>query len=448
MMIKHFKIFLLLGLGTITFDAIPIGNNLAGYQLADALTQGLVQAHERIYGPIMKAERHEPGFFFQLLDVPLRLISNIRYRVAMGELTPQEAMNKIGEIIMPVASGAITITSEFTTRVLIPNAAKIAAIGVGSYALKLGFDVLKAYITMLMNQPKLVRQILQPSQITQSFKDLYYKQETRDEIVAVIDMAKHVAANPSRARFENIMLWGDPGTGKTALVEIIAKEAGMTLYKTSGGDFAKLEGKDLEQIDKMFDSARKNRGLVYKRRVIIFIDEMEQLFGSRARENLSETALNVLAKIMVELSSPSSEILFIGATNRPQDLDEAMHRRMPQQIEVGLPDRDGRKAVFGLYVRKAFMDDMQYSASQKKEIAALFTDTFLAALADAVGDIAPAEIEDVMNRVKNKSLIYNKGMPTQKIIDDVIQLKLKQLKARQEGFVRASDKAKVAAQAA
>lgn len=374
-------------------------------------------------------------------EVMRESINNIQNEMRSGRISAEEGRKRIGEIVYNIGTGVNALISNFAEQML-PNIGKLAAILVTAYGGVIGFRLLKAYLIMYFNQPKLLRKVLHPNQINQNLSNLHYTNKTKEQIQYVIDMAKNTAQNPGRATFENIMLWGDPGTGKTAIVEIIAKEADMTLFVTSGGDFAKLRGKDLEQIDTMFRQARENRGWIFRRRVIIFIDEMEELFGSRARDNLSEDARNVLTKLLVELSSPNSDILFIGATNRPEDLDEAMFRRLPQQIEVGLPDREGRKAIFKLYFNKLFMDDANYSNKEKTTVKGIFDEKLFEHMADIIGDIAPAEIEDTMIRVKNRSLIYNKGIPTKAIIDQTVQEKLIQLKNRAEGFVRSSTKAK------
>jgi AAA+ superfamily predicted ATPase len=367
-------------------------------------------------------------------------LDDIARKLRTGKITMEVAQQQSGDILYKIGSGFSTFVSEFTAKML-PNIGKIAAILVSSYGGVIGFRILKAYLIMYMNQPQLIRQVQQPHQITQTLDNLHFTQKLKSKLTYVIDMAKNVVQNPSRAKFENIMLWGDPGTGKTAFAEIIAKEAGMTLFKTSGGDFAKLKGKDLEQIDAMFKRARENREyLFFRKRVVIFIDEMEELFGSRARANLSEDARNVLTKLLVEMSSPNSDILFIGATNRPEDMDEAMFRRMPQQIEVGLPDCKGRKAIFELYIQKLFLNDTTFNDADRALIRRLFSNALLEELASMVGDVAPAEIEDTMIRIKNRSLIYNKGIPTKKIIDETIKDKISQLKKRTNGFIRSSTK--------
>jgi ATPase family AAA domain-containing protein 3A/B len=409
--------------------------NVADNTLYSLYRRGMIPAEGAIY---------QKSFLEELSGAYQEVMRDIHQRLTSGKIDMAQAQKEIIEVFQRIGSGAITIVSELA-QTMLPHIGKLAAICVAAYGSVIGLRILKAYLIMYMNQPKLLRQVLHPGSIKQTLKNLYYTQETKAKVQYVIDMAKNVVANPSRATFENIMLWGDPGTGKTAVVQIIAKEADMTVFITSGGDFAKLKGKDLEQIDAMFRQARENRGWIFRRPVIIFIDEMEELFGSRARANLSEDARNVLTKLLVEFSTPSNQILLIGATNRPEDLDEAMFRRMPQQIEIGLPDQKGRKEILRLYIDKLFLKDSQFSKADIAKIRALFTEALLEKLAASMGDIAPAEIEDAVIRFKNRSLIYNKGIPTLQIIEAAMKDKLEQLRARKEGFVRTSSKQQLAA---
>ncbi len=321
---------------------------------------------------------------------------------------------------------------------------------VSAYAAKHGFEFLKEYYILRMNTPKLVRSVLTPDLITKKLDDLVYTGKTHKEIARIIKTAQGVVNNKKtgcfykwnpwrdtskgRAKFENVMLWGPPGTGKTAIVEVIAKEAGMNLFVTSGGDFAKLRGKDLQQIDELFDQARNS-----SRPTLLFIDEMEDLFGSRSRGNVSEESRQIFSKLLTEFSAPSNQIMLIGATNRPQDLDEAMYRRMPVQVEVAYPDKNGRIKIYRVYKRLLFDDDAMYNKTQHNEIDNVFSDSAIANIEEVMGEISPAEIANIMGSIKNRSLTDNYGVPTQAIIDEVIEEKMGHLKAIGRGFVRSNN---------
>lgn len=368
-----------------------------------------------------------PDYFGKFKEGLGELISgslkSLALRVRSGELTEGQA---IREMMTNIASVGADMGKQF-----LPVIGATVGIFVLGYGAKRGFDFLKEMYLWQMKRPQLLRQVLQPSQITRKLDELYFEPVTESQIKQVIQMATLVTKAQKRSKFENVMLWGAPGTGKTAIVEIIAKEANMTLYKTSGGDFAKLKGKDLQQIDQLFASARKN-----KRPVLLFIDEMEKLFGSRAQAAASEDGKNLLAKLLTEFSEPDNQILLVGATNRPEDLDEAIHRRMPQQVQIGLPNRAGRIKIILIYKRILFTSDNTYTADQKRKIEQTFNDAVIDHMAEQIGAICPAEIYNIMIMLKNRSIMYNNGIPTNALIDTVIAEKLKQLEMQKSGFIR------------
>ncbi len=347
---------------------------------------------------------------------------NLREQVRAGKLTSGEAIH---QIVMSISKTGVEIMWQ-----CMPIVATVAGIFVASYGAKRGLDVLKEWYIARINTPALLKETIQPRAITKTLNDLYYTGNTNNQIQQIIQTAKKVVQSRSRGKFENIMLWGYPGTGKTALVEIIAKEAGMTLFKTTGGDFAKLRGKDLQQIDQIFKKAHNNG-----KPVLFFIDEMENLFKARS-SNSSEESQQILSKLLAEFSSPSSKIMLIGATNRPQDIDEALHRRMPVQIEVGLPNIEGRIAILTIYKRLLFDQDTKYTKSQQITINNVFNESQLRSMAEDIGDIAPAELENIMITIKNRSLLFPNEMPSKSLIQGVISEKLTALKIRKEGFVR------------
>lgn len=325
------------------------------------------------------------------------------------------------------------------------SALQMALITTAVYGIKIGFDFAKEYYIMHLQRPRLLRFILAPHQISKNLDDLFYTGETDEQLKCVLQTVKGIVENKKtgllykinpfrdtskdRARFENLMLWGPPGTGKTAIVEVLAKEAGMTLFATTGGDFAKLKGKDLQEIDELFESARAS-----SRPVLLFIDEMEKLFGSRT--NMSEDSRQVFTKLLAELSDQSNQIMLVGATNRPEDLDEAIYRRLSTQIQVAYPDQAGRINLFRLYKKLLFEKDAMYNKAQLEVINKIFCPEKIEQIERIMGKISPADIATVMSSIKNRSLAYNKGIPTEAIIDKVLLEKQKQFQTIKDGFKR------------
>lgn len=359
---------------------------------------------------------------------------------AMQRMT--EGLKEVANLLGDTIKSFFDATGIDITSFLIKSTIGSAAL----YGGKKIADFAYEYYILRMNTPKLVQKILTPAQITKDMNDLLYTGDTERKLKRVIKTAKGVVDNKypgilhkinpwkdtskGRAQFENTMLWGPPGTGKTAIAEVIAKEAGMNFFGTSGSDFAKLRGKDLQQIDVMFQTMRKA-----SRPSLLFIDEMENLFGARGA-GMSEESRQILTKLMAETGEPSNQIMMIGATNRPEDIDEAMLRRFPVKIQVAYPSKEGRIKLFKIYKGIYFDKDKAYTKQQHAEINKVLTDATLKDMEQQMGEISPAEINNIMNTLKNRSLTDNKGIPTLEIIAEVISDKKEQIAETRSGFKR------------
>lgn len=147
-----------------------------------------------------------------------------------------------------------------------------------------------------------------------------------------------------RTPSSGVLLYGPPGTGKSFIAAALASEADCTFYSITSADImSKWVGESGRHVKELFAEARKNRP------AIIFIDEIDSLASSRdSSRSSSETSDQVKNQFLTELESVGSDmtdLLFIGATNRPWMLDTAMLRRMPERIYVPLPDGDARQSM-------------------------------------------------------------------------------------------------------
>ncbi len=158
-----------------------------------------------------------------------------------------------------------------------------------------------------------------------------------------------------------VLLVGPPGTGKTLLAKAVAGEAGVPFFNLSGSDFVEMfVGVGAARVRDLFAEARK------KAPCIVFIDELDAIGRSRggqpgmAQGGFDERE-NTLNQLLVELDGfdGRSNVVIMGATNRPEVLDKALLRpgRFDRQILVDRPDREGRQAIFRLHSRKLDLDD-------------------------------------------------------------------------------------------
>ncbi|KAG6911469.1 hypothetical protein DXG01_014543 [Tephrocybe rancida] len=165
------------------------------------------------------------------------------------------------------------------------------------------------------------------------------------------------------------LLFGPPGTGKTLVVRALAKEAGCRMLMVSPSDVMDMYVGEGEKLVKaLFTLARRLSPCV------VFLDEIDALFGARmsARESGGAVAhRGVITEFMQEMdglkSSKEDNVIVIGATNRPFDLDDAVLRRLPRRLLVDLPGEKEREEILKILLRdETLASDLDVSALAKK----------------------------------------------------------------------------------
>ncbi len=148
---------------------------------------------------------------------------------------------------------------------------------------------------------------------------------------------------------KGVLLYGPPGTGKTLIARAVANESGASFYTINGPEImSKFYGQSEENLRKTFEEAEKNSPS------IIFIDEIDAIAPKR-EEVHGEVERRVVSQLLTLLDGLKGrgKIIVIGATNRPDSLDPALRRpgRLDREIEIGVPDRKGRKEILQIHTR-------------------------------------------------------------------------------------------------
>jgi cell division protease FtsH len=189
-----------------------------------------------------------------------------------------------------------------------------------------------------------------------AFSDVAGVDEAKEELREIVSFLKDPKGyGRLGARMpKGVLLVGPPGTGKTLLAKAVAGEAGVPFFSISGSEFVEMfVGVGAARVRDLFEQARARAP------AIIFIDELDAM--GRARASLGamgghDEKEQTLNQLLVELDGfdPSSGIVLLGATNRPEVLDPALLRagRFDRQVLVDRPDRSGRTAVLAVHTRK------------------------------------------------------------------------------------------------
>ncbi|MGI6452024.1 MAG: AAA family ATPase [Syntrophomonadaceae bacterium] len=164
---------------------------------------------------------------------------------------------------------------------------------------------------------------------------------------------------------KGVLLVGPPGTGKTLLAKAAACFTSSAFIATSGSEFIEMyAGVGAKRVRQLFRNARKKAADNNYKSTIIFIDELEVLGAKRGSHASHMEYDQTLNQLLVEMDgiNPNDDprILLIGATNRVDMMDPALLRpgRFDRQVQVGLPDKAGRRKILSIHTRnKPVKDD-------------------------------------------------------------------------------------------
>ena len=148
---------------------------------------------------------------------------------------------------------------------------------------------------------------------------------------------------------KGVLLHGPPGTGKTLIAKAVANESGANFTSIAGPEvMSKWYGESEARLRQIFEQAEKNAPS------IVFIDELDAVAPKR-EEVTGEVERRVVATLCTALDGLKTrgKVIVIGATNRVNALDPAIRRpgRFDREIEIGVPDRDGRKEILQIHTR-------------------------------------------------------------------------------------------------
>ena len=204
---------------------------------------------------------------------------------------------------------------------------------------------------------------------------LEFAKKTIKEII-IWPMLRPDLFNGIRRPPKGLLLFGPPGTGKTMIAKAIASQSKSMFFNISASSLmSKWIGESEKLVRTLFALAS------FYQPSVVFIDEIDSLLTSRS-ENENEASRRIKTEFLVQLdgagTNAEDRILIIGATNRPQEIDDAFVRRLSKRLYIPLPNKISRKQLIMRVLEKERKNNNKY-------------------------DITDADIDDIIDKTKGYS---------------------------------------------
>ncbi len=249
-----------------------------------------------------------------------------------------------------------------------------------------------------------------------TYDDIGDLEEAKQQIREIVELPLKFPQLFRRLGIEppkGVLLYGPPGTGKTLLAKAVANEADAYFIAINGPEImSKYYGESEQRLREIFEEAKRNAP------AIIFIDEIDAIAPKRS-EVTGEVEKRLVAQLLSLMDGiqERGQVIVIGATNRPDAIDPALRRpgRFDREIEVPVPNRDGRKQILEIHTRGMPLAD-DVDLDELADLTHGYTGADLAAL---VREAAMAAIREILPKID-----LEKGYLPPEVLDQ-IQVKRK-----------------------
>jgi len=204
-----------------------------------------------------------------------------------------------------------------------------------------------------------------PEEIETTLSDLVLTTDQEDEIAKLVKAIEHreYLAEIGLREIGKLLFVGPPGTGKTTVSRALAHELGLPLVEVKLSMItSQYLGETAKNVEKTFEVAKRLSPC------ILFIDEFDSVAKTRRSDEHAalKRAVNTLLKSIDEVSLIRDEVLLIGATNHPDQLDAAAWRRFDEIVNFPRPDREMRADIL-----RVVADDMDIADFDPEAVAEL-----------------------------------------------------------------------------
>ncbi len=249
------------------------------------------------------------------------------------------------------------------------------------------------------------------------FEDIGGQKSAKQELIEALDFIvkdKDISIMGIRP-LKGLLLTGPPGTGKTLLAKAAANYTEAVFMSASGSEFIEMyAGVGAQRVRNLFKKAEETAIKENKKRVVIFIDEIEVLGSKRGQNSNHMEYDQTLNELLVKMDGLDSnnldvKILIIGATNRVDMLDEALLRpgRFDRIVRVDLPEKEARMQILQIHtgnkplasdvnLEQIARDTFGFSGAHLESVA---NEAAILALREKSGEIKQKHFEEAVDKV-------------------------------------------------
>ena len=204
-------------------------------------------------------------------------------------------------------------------------------------------------------------QVRAPEEIEMTLDDLVLTGDQEGEIQKLMQAIEHreYLAEIGLREIGKILFVGPPGTGKTTVSRALAHELGLPFVEVKLSMItSQYLGETAKNVEKTFEVAKRLSPC------ILFIDEFDSVAKTRRSDDHAalKRAVNTLLKSIDDISLIRDEVILIGATNHPDQLDSAAWRRFDEIVNFPKPDREMRADILRIITRRMEIDDFDPAA--------------------------------------------------------------------------------------
>jgi hypothetical protein len=254
---------------------------------------------------------------------------------------------------------------------------------------------------------------------------MIFDQQVKDRLMEIQEKTKNIRDNIRNGRkttYDNLLLYGQPGTGKTLFAQILADETDMDFLPVTAASLLQSGVEGIKYFDELLDMANRS-----KYGAIIFVDEADALFVNRDSLNPESDHYKVLNHILALTGTGSNKFMLVAATNHAYVMDQAMGRRFQDRVLMPLPGPVTRQELIDLYTKQILFNTKENNDEFIKKAKTLLTPSVINNIVIQTDGLSHAEIKDMIVAMHKKANATKTGMITaahvQKATAEAIQKK-------------------------